>query len=107
MAATSMMRRQPSNTYRTLANADMPWPTITLSNGEEVRLDQSAYTKYRSVDNRDDREAVFESFWGKWKEYERTMGTTLAGQVNVQIFNHRQRNYANSLSASLGNQRHT
>ena len=27
MAATSMIRRAPSNTYRTLANADMPWPT--------------------------------------------------------------------------------
>jgi len=103
MAATSMIRRLPSNTYRTLANADMPWPTITLSNGEEVRLDQSAYTKYRSVESRDDRKAVFESFWGKWKEYERTMGTTLAGQVNVHIFSQRQRGYANSLTASLDN----
>ena len=103
MAATSMISRVPSNTYRTLANADMPWPTISLSNGEEVRLDQSAYTKYRSVDNRADRQAVFESFWGKWKEYERTMGTTLAGQVNVHIFSQRQRNYANSLTASLDN----
>jgi oligoendopeptidase F len=103
MAATSMIRRAPSNTYRTLANADMPWPTITLSNGEEVRLDQSAYTKYRSVDNRDDRQAVFDSFWGKWKEYERTMGTTLIGQVNVHIFSQRQRGYENSLSAALDN----
>ena len=103
MAATSMIRRVPSNTYRTLANADMPWPTIRLSNGEEVRLDQSAYTKYRSVENRDDRKAVFESFWGKWKEYERTIGTTLAGQVDVHVFNQRQRDYANSLSASLDN----
>lgn len=103
MAATSMIRRTPSNTYRTLANADMPWPTITLSNGEEVRLDQSAYSKYRSLDDRADRQAVFESFWGKWKEYERTMGTTLAGQVNVHIFSQRQRDYANSLSASLDN----
>jgi len=103
MAATSMIRRLPSNTYRTLANADMPWPTIALSNGEEVRLDQSAYTKYRSVESRDDRKAVFESFWGKWKEYEGTMGTTLAGQVNVHIFSQRQRGYANSLTASLDN----
>jgi oligoendopeptidase F len=103
MAATSMIRRLPSNTYRTLANADMPWPTITLSNDEEVRLDQSAYTKYRSVENREDRKAVFDSFWGKWKEYERTMGTTLAGQVNVHVFNQRQRDYTNSLTASLDN----
>jgi len=103
MAATSMIRRTASNTYRTLANADMPWPTITLSDGEDVRLDQSAYTKYRAVENRDDRKAVFDTFWGKWKEYERTMGTTLAGQVNVHIFSHRQRNYPNSLSSALDN----
>lgn len=103
MAATSMMRSTPSNTYRTLANADMPWPTITLSSGEEVRLDQSAYSKYRSTDVRSDRQAVFENFWGKWKEFERTTGTTLAGQVNVHVFNHRQRGYENSLAASLDN----
>jgi len=103
MAATSMMRSTPSNTYRTLTNADMPWPTITLSGGEEVRLDQSAYSKYRSVDIRSDREAVFNSFWAKWKEYERTLGVTLAGQVNVQIFNHRQRGYTSSLAAALDN----
>jgi len=103
MAATSMMRRLPSNTYRTLVNADMPWPAITLSNGEEVRLDQSAYSKYRSVDNRADRKSVFEAFWGKWKEYERTLGTTLAGQVDVHIFSQRQRGYVNSLSSALDN----
>ncbi|MCW8926517.1 MAG: oligoendopeptidase F, partial [Xanthomonadales bacterium] len=103
MAATSMMRTLPSNTYRTLANADMPWPTITLSTGEEVYLDQSGYSKYRSTDVRSDRQAVFESFWSKWKEYERTVGTTLAGQVNVHVFNHRQRGYPNSLAASLDN----
>ncbi|NNK98645.1 MAG: oligoendopeptidase F [Xanthomonadales bacterium] len=103
MAATSLIRSTPSNTYRTLANADMPWPTITLSTGEEVRLDQSAYTKYRSVDVRSDRQAVFETFWGKWKEFERTMGTTLAGQVNAHIFTQRQRGYPNSLTASLDN----
>jgi oligoendopeptidase F len=103
MAATSMIRSTPSNTYRTLANADMPWPTITLSDGTEVRLDQSAYTKHRSSGNREDRKAVFQAFWGKWKEFERTMGVMLAGQVNVHIFNHRQRKYPNSLSASLDN----
>jgi oligoendopeptidase F len=103
MAATSMVRSTAANTYRTLANADMPWPTITLSDGTEVRLDQSAYTKHRSSSNREDRKAVFQAFWSKWKEFERTMGVTLAGQVNVHIFNHRQRNYPNSLSASLDN----
>jgi len=103
MAATSMMRGTASNTYRTLANADMPWPTVTLSSGEEVRLDQAAYTKHRSSANREDRKAVFQAFWGKWKEYERTFGVTLAGQVHSHIFSQRQRSYPTSLAAALDN----
>jgi oligoendopeptidase F len=103
MAATSLIRSTPQNTYSTLANADMPWPTITLSDGEEARLDQSGYSRYRSADKREDRKAVFDAFWGKWKEFERTMGTTLSGQVNAHVFTHRQRNYPNSLAAALDN----
>ncbi|HMB75886.1 MAG TPA: oligoendopeptidase F [Kiloniellaceae bacterium] len=103
MAATGLVRGASQDTYRTLANADMPWPTITLSDGEEVRLDQAGYTKYRSADNREDRKAVFDAFWGKWKEFERTFGTTLAGQVNAHVFTQRQRNYPNSLAAALDN----
>ncbi|NNE05208.1 MAG: oligoendopeptidase F family protein, partial [Xanthomonadales bacterium] len=101
MAATSLMSGASANTYRTLANADMPWPAITLSSGEEVVLDQSAYSKYRAVNNREDRKAVFDAFWGTWKDFERTFGTTLAGQVNAHVFSHRQRNYPNSLTAAL------
>ena len=36
-----------ASVYRTLANAEVPWPTVRLSTGKEVRLDQAAYTKYR------------------------------------------------------------
>ncbi len=103
MAATSMMRGTASNTYRTLANADMPWPTITLSDGEEVRLDQAAYTKHRASDERADRKAVFDAFWGQWKSFERTFGVTLAGQVHSHIFSQRQREYPTSLAAALDN----
>lgn len=102
MAGTSMMQGAANNTYRTLANADMPWPTITLSDGQEVRLDQSAYSKYRQAENRSDRVAVFNAFFGKLKEFEATMGTILSAQVNVHIFNHKQRDHENSLSAALG-----
>lgn len=39
--------------YGVLANADMPWPKLRLASGEEVVLDQSAYTKAREAGNRD------------------------------------------------------
>ena len=54
-----------ASVYRTLANAEIPWPTVKLSDGKEVRLDQAAYTKYRGDDNRADRKLVFDAFFGK------------------------------------------
>src|SRR6267142_4400128 len=34
------------STYQILSNAELPWPTVRLSDGKEVLLDQSAYTEY-------------------------------------------------------------
>ena len=64
------------STYAILSNADLPWPTVTLSDGSEVTLDQSAYTQLSRGANRDDRKKVFDAFWGTWKEFERTFGVT-------------------------------
>ena len=87
--------------YRTLANSEVPWPTVKLSTGKEVRLDQAAYTKYRGDDNRTDRKLVFDAFFGKWKEYERTFGETLYGQLKTDAAYAKVRRYANSQEAAL------
>ncbi len=34
--------------YSIFTNADLPYPEVTLSTGEKVRLDAAAYTKYRA-----------------------------------------------------------
>ena len=69
-------RRMPQpTTYQILANADMPWPTVKLADGKEVKLDQPAlHERTARVANRDDRKKVFDAFFGKWKEFERTFG---------------------------------
>lgn len=90
-----------ASVYRTLANAEVPWPTVKLSTGKEVRLDQAAYTKYRGDDNRADRKLVFDAFFGKWKEYERTFGETLYGQLKTDAAYAKVRRYANSQEAAL------
>lgn len=101
MAASGKLRRQPSQIYSIFANADLPWPTITLSGGEEVYLNQSGYTKYRRVDNRDDRKAVFDAFWGKLGEYKTTMGQVLLSEVEANVFQTQMRSYANVLDWAL------
>jgi len=67
-------------------NAELPYPTIRLSTGESVRIDDAAYTKYRALPNRADRDSVFHAFWGKHAEFKGTFGAALNEQVQAHIF---------------------
>jgi oligoendopeptidase F len=87
--------------YRILSNSDMPWPTVKLSTGKEVKLDQAAYTDAREAPNRDDRKMVFDAFFGKWKEFESTMGVTLYGTMKEDTVYTKVRKYPDSLARSL------
>src|SRR6267378_529261 len=72
VATFDLARDAAGAAYQILANADMPWPTLRLADGRELKLDQSGYEVGREAPNRDDRKRVFDAFWGQWKEYERT-----------------------------------
>lgn len=87
--------------YGILSGADMPWPTVKLSDGSEVKIDQAAYTKYRAAPNRDDRKKVFDAFWGKWKEFEHTYGVTFYEQLKKEAVYTKVRNYPDSLTRAL------
>ena len=89
--------------YSTFSNADMPWPQVKLADGTLVVVDQSAYTKYRALPNRADRKAVFDAFWGKWKEFERTFGVTFYEQLKKDAALAKIRHYPDSLTHALDN----
>ena len=105
VATASLITDAPYSVYGMLANADLPWPTVTLSDGSEVRLDQSAYTRLRAVPERADREEVFRVFWDAWSGFARTFGATLYSQVKRDLFHARVRRYPNSLAAALDSDR--
>lgn len=90
-----------ASVYTILSNADMPWPTVKLSDGAEVVIDQSAYTKYRASGSREDRKKVFDAFWGKWKEFERTFGVTFYEQLKKESVYAKVRRYPDSQSRAL------
>ena len=101
LALSGDVLTKASDTYDIFASAELPFPTIKLSDGTEVKIDQAAYSKYRQAANRADRKAVFDAFWGKWKEFEGTFGANLAAHVAGHVFNAKARHYANSLDAAL------
>jgi oligoendopeptidase F len=105
VATAGLITDTPYSVYGMLANADLPWPTLRLSDGSDVRLDQSEYARLRTTSNRDDREAVFRSFWGTWSDYTRTFGATLYAQVKKDLFKARVRKYPNTLCAALDGDR--
>lgn len=90
-----------SSAYGILSNAEVPWPIVKLSDGKEVRLDQAAYTNYREAPNRADRKLVFDAFWGKWKEFERTFGVTFYESLKKDAAYAKVRKYPDSISRAL------
>ncbi len=105
VATLSMSAGAAGNVYSILTNADMPWPTVKLSDGTEARIDQSAYTKYREVENRDDRKKVFDAFWGRWKEFERTMGVAFYESLKKDYAQARVRDYPDSMARAFDQNR--
>jgi oligoendopeptidase F len=101
LADTEMALGSAAATYSILTNADMPWPTVKLSTGQEVRLDAAAYTKYRESPDRGDRKKVMDAFFGTFKAFERSLGVTLYSQLKETTALSKVRHYPDSLSRSL------
>lgn len=101
LASFGLAADAAASVYTTFANADMPWPKVRLSDGSEVTIDQAAYTKYRAVANRADRKIVFEAFWSKWKEFERSYGVMFYEMLKKDTVYSKARNYPDTLSAAL------
>ena len=91
----------PSTTYQMLANSDIPWPTVTLASGEEVRLDSQGYGSARGSSNRDDRKMVFDAYWNKWVEYRNSVGIVLNSHIQTQVALAKARNYDGVLHREL------
>jgi len=101
MAAASVALGGAQRIYTQLKNSDIPWPTVTLSTGEELRLDAAGYVKGRAAENRDDRIKVFNAFFETYQQFESSLGEALGSHVQRQVFNASQRDYNSALEAAL------
>jgi oligoendopeptidase F len=101
MALSGLISGVASSTFNTFSNAEMPSPEVTLSTGEKVVLSSSAYSFYRGLPNRADRELVFRTFWGNYKKFEASYGEMLYGSIMTDIFSYKARNYSSTLESAL------
>jgi len=101
LASAGLITSTPSEVYGIFDNAEKPNPKVKLSTGEEVELTSAAYTKYRTVPNRADRELVMKSTFENYKRFQNTIGANLAGKLRADYFYAKNRKYKTVLESSL------
>lgn len=100
-ARASSMTQAGGNVSEVFRAADLPYPTITLSNGEKAFLDNAGYTRYRALPNRVDRDSVFRAFWRTYRGYERTFGATYNARIQADLYLKDIRKFRSCMEASL------
>jgi oligoendopeptidase F len=101
VAQAGRMAGAGHNVRNILNNAELPWPTITLANGEKIRLDDAAYTQYRQAAGRADRDSVFRAFWKAHVDFQNTYGAMVNAGLQDHVFNKEVRKFGSCLEASL------
>jgi len=91
----------PGDVSEQMRSSDMPRPTITLSTGKQVRLDDQGYTLNRDAPVRADRIAVFDAFWKSYGDFKNSLGASLSSKVKGDIFRAKARKYKTSLESAL------
>jgi oligoendopeptidase F len=101
LADAGLMAQAPGDTFGIFADADFPYPSVTLSDGRTVKLDKAAFNQYRGSANRQDRIKVMDAFFGALGQYRATFGSTLNGKVQKDLFYAKARKYPTTLESTL------
>ncbi|MCA9492173.1 MAG: oligoendopeptidase F [Myxococcales bacterium] len=91
----------PSDAYVTFANAELPWPRLTLPDGTSSRLAQSDQARLRIDPDPATRKLVFDTYFGKVGEFQATFGTLLGAQLQAHWFEAQARGYDSCVDAAL------
>ncbi len=102
MSLSSRLASAPADAYSALSTADAKFPTIRLSDGEDVTV---SYGQYRAIlatrRNQEDRAAAFSALYGVYQSSLNTYATLYNGVCERDWFQARARGYASTLEAAL------
>ncbi len=84
-----------------IRDADMLFPTIKNSKGEEVELSEAVYGAVLNDADRDFRKAGFEGIMSGYDKYKFSLATALDAQMRIDAFYAKTRKYDSALQASL------
>ena len=86
--------------FSALTDVDMEFGTIT-ENGEEKPLTQSTFTSFLQSKERAVRQKAYQQFYKGFDKHKNTIAALYAGNVQLDIFGAKARNYSSALEAAL------
>jgi oligoendopeptidase F len=101
LSGSVVMSSGPSSVFSIFSNAEFPYPSVALTNGKTVRLDDAAYELYRASSTREDRQKVMSAFFNALGGYRGTYGSMLNSSVQASVYYAHARKYDTSLAAAL------
>ena len=102
LAYASSLNSTPSQTYTMLADADVKFPTVTLSDGSEVVASHANYSQgLHSRRLQSDREKLFKAHFTVYDGSTNTFAAIYNGVLQKDWFTARSRRYHSALEAKL------
>lgn len=101
LASAGEVLGSSSDTFNTLNNADIRFPTIKNEDGESVEITHGRYGKLLESKDRSVREAAFKGVYQVYEGLKNTLASTLSGQVKKSNFYARVRGYKSAREAAL------
>ena len=101
LASAGEMAMTPSNAFGMLESADLKFPSVKDSSGEEIQLSNGRFVPLQMSGDRALRKTVFEAYYERYKEFRNTWAALYDGQVRQQIFFAKARKYGSTFEAAV------
>jgi len=101
LAELSEVTGASGEVYNMLANADMQFPSVEDSEGDEQPVTLNNFTTLQKKPDRDFRQRVYESFYDEWGTVRNAVGAAYKNSVKTDVKMAQARNYDTAREAAL------
>jgi len=101
ISEASVLGQGPENIFSVLSDSDLPFPSVTDEQGQQLQLSHGRYSNLLESYQRNVRSEAFQAMYSTYQKYANTYSSILTAHLKTDIFHARVRKYHNSLEAAL------
>ncbi len=101
LASAKELQGAAQKSFGMLSNADLKFPSVRDSKGEEVQLSNGRFVPTQMSRDRALRKSSFEAFYGRYQEFKNTWASMYDGDVKGRIFESKARKYNSAFEAAV------